>query len=297
MIEKKRIRNVNHYLIGISENENFYVSIKIDDGIWNRLRSLGFSIPLVSGEQILPRAIGPVSRFNANGCFIKRKDLPMETKYRELCIKDWHGNYHYTDVPYRRYQREEIPAPSMEIKIIEASGILYVVSPLLCKDESSSEDIKHVINLFLEFFGSCELLTENLLPAFANIPTTRVNWRILPEGDYPWERLAKAAGDLSSNRPMKAKYQEHSINTILGYKPSGLVYGAGGFRGYLVFKFPSKNLFVMENVLYGNATYVFENEWEQFSMLTKADIIHNDLFKKRIEHRLGWEDEIRKLLS
>lgn len=258
---------------------------------------MGFSIPLVIGEQILPRAIGPVTRFNANGGFIKRKDLPMETKYREICIKDWHGNYHYPDVPYKRYQREEIPAPSMELKIINASENLYVVSPLLRKDESNGQEIKHAINLFLELFGSCELLTENLLPALTNIPTTRVNWHILPEGDYPWERLAQVAGELLSNRPMKAKYQEHSINTILGYKPSGLVYGAGGFRGYLVFKFPSKNLFVMENVLYGNATYVFENEWEQFSLLTKADIIHNNLFKNRIEHRLGWEDKIKELLS
>ena len=53
----------------------------------------------------------------------------------------------------------------------------------------------------------------------------------------------------------------------------------------------------MENVIYGNATYVFEDDWEQFSQLTKAEIIQNSLVKRRIEHRSGWEAEIRRLLS
>lgn len=297
MIEKVRIRNIDSYLIGIHDNDNFFVSKRVDEINASKLNLIGFSVPVISGEQILPRPLGAVSQFNANGSFIKRKDLPMETKYRELCIKDWHGDYHYVDVPYKRYQREDIPAPSIELKIVDASGSLYVISPLLHKDESSFLEIKHVINLFLELFGSCELLTENLVPAISSIPTTRVNWRILPEGDYPWDRLAQIAGELSSNRIGKAKVQEHNISTILQYRPSGLVYGVGGFRGYLVFKFPSKNLFIMENVIYGNATYVFENDWEQFSQLTKAEIIQNNLVKRRIEHRLGWEDEIRRLLS
>ena len=297
MIDKVRIRNIDSYLIGIHDNDNFFVSKKASEINADKLNLLGFSIPLISGEQILPRALGAVSRLNANGSFIKSRDLPMETKYREVCIKDWHGDYHYVDVPYKRYQREDIPAPSIELKIVDISGDLYVTSPLLHRDDLSVSKIKHVINLFLELFGSCEILTENLLPAISSIPTTRVNWRILPEGDYPWDRLAQLAGNLSSNRTGKAKVQEHNIDTILRFRPSGLVYGAGGFRGYLVFKFPSKNLFIMENVIYGNATYVFEDDWEQFSQLTKAEIIQNSLVKKRIEHRSGWEAEIRRLLS
>ena len=233
MIDKVRIRNIDSYLIGIHDNDNFFVSKKASEINADKLNLLGFSIPLISGEQILPRALGAVSRLNANGSFIKRRDLPMETKYREVCIKDWHGDYHYVDVPYKRYQREDIPAPSIELKIVDISGDLYVTSPLLHRDDLSVSKIKHVINLFLELFGSCEILTENLLPAISSIPTTRVNWRILPEGDYPWDRLAQLAGNLSSNRTGKAKVQEHNIDTILRFRPSGLVYGAGGFRGYL----------------------------------------------------------------
>jgi hypothetical protein len=53
----------------------------------------------------------------------------------------------------------------------------------------------------------------------------------------------------------------------------------------------------MENVLYGNATYIFENEWEQFSRMTKAEIINNNLQKERFVHRNGWEDQIQSILG
>ena len=57
-----------------------------------------------------------------------------------------------------------------------------------------------------------------------------------------------------------------------------------------------KNLFVVENPLYGNATYVFDNNWEEFSKLSKSDVINNNLMKYRYEHRLGWESNIDNLL-
>jgi hypothetical protein len=53
----------------------------------------------------------------------------------------------------------------------------------------------------------------------------------------------------------------------------------------------------MENVIYGNATYVFENEWERYSQMTKAEIINQSLQKLRIEHHAGWENQIKKLLQ
>lgn len=297
MISKKRIRNIDSYLLGIRDNDSFFIVKKVSEIELNRLSLHGFSTPLIVGEQVLPRILGPISRINSIGSFIRRKDLPMETKFRDGCVKDWHGNYHFVDIPYKRYPREEIPAPSIELKIINISDELHVISPPLQRNNSSNSIIKHVINLFLELFGSCDVYTMDLVPALTSIPTIRVNWRILPEGEYPWTRLAQLAGNLSSSRTGIAKIQEHNINTILQFRPSELVYGAGGFRGYLVFKFPTKNLFVMENVIYGNATYIFENDWEQFSQLTKAEIIENSLVLRRIEHRAGWEDKIKSILS
>lgn len=291
------LRNIDNYLFGIQDGEDFFVSKKLDEVTSDKLHFLGYSDVTSNGEQVLPRIVGSVSRFNSEGGFIRLKDLPMETRYREVCVKDWHGNYHYVDVPYKRYQRQEIPAPSVELKIVDNNSEMLIVSPKLNKSEANVSQIKHTINLFLELFGSCEILNSSLVPAISSIPTRRVNWKILPEGEYPWKRLSQLAGDLSSSRVGKAKIQEHNFDAILKYNPVEIIYGAGGFRGYLVFRFPTKNLFVMENALYGNATYVFENDWEKFSHLTKAEIIQNNLEKGRIEHRSGWENAIDKLLS
>lgn len=297
MINKKSIRNVSNYLFAIKDGEEFFVVKNANDVSQQLIKSIGFSNGLINGVQVLPRAMGPVSKFNAEGGFIKLIDLPMETMYRTICVQDWHGNDHYVDVPYKRYQRENIKAPSVELKIVEMDGVFYLVSPKMNKSDSEDENNKHVINLFLELFGSCEIFNQSYEPAISTIPTTRVNWHILPEGEYPWERLSQIAGNLSSYRAGKAKMQRHNIRIIESYNPKNMIYGMGGFRGYLIFVFPERNLFVMENVMYGNATYVFENEWEQFSQLTKAEIIQNNLQRYRFEHREGWEDNIRKILS
>ena len=54
MIDKVRIRNIDSYLIGIHDNDNFFVSKKASEINADKLNLLGFSIPLISGEQILP---------------------------------------------------------------------------------------------------------------------------------------------------------------------------------------------------------------------------------------------------
>lgn len=297
MIDKKRIRNIDNYLIGIQDDEEFFVSICFNTLNKTKIQNTGLSIPPIIGEQILPKIVGPISRFNANGGFCKLKDKPKEICYREISVKDWHGNYHNVYIPYNRFRRKAIPPYGIEIKTIENNDNIYLVSPKLCRNEENCGLIKHVINLFLELFGSCEILNSTFLAPLSAIPTTRVNWKILPEGEYPWERIAEISGNIKSQSVGKARIQEQNINYVLKFKPQRLIYGAGGFRGYLIFEFPEKQLYVMENVIYGNATYIFENDWKQFSQLTKAEIINNRLQKERFEHRDDWESHINKLLK
>lgn len=69
-----------------------------------------------------------------------------------------------------------------------------------------------------------------------------------------------------------------------------------GFSRYVVFGFPQKNLYVVESMVYGNATYMFARDWESLSRMTKAEILEGGLHEQRLVHRLGWEDEVRRLL-
>ena len=57
-----------------------------------------------------------------------------------------------------------------------------------------------------------------------------------------------------------------------------------------------KHLVLMENMIYGNATYVFRDNWEELSKLSKAEIIKNNLQDKRFVHRESWPYQISALL-
>ncbi len=140
--------NIDRYLSPFRREQQIYVATKIDDQSDNKLLfRAGFLEPELTGLKILPRAIGPVSRFNSEGEDILLKNLPKERYYREACIKDWHGYYHYVDIPDKRYQRKHIDAPLAEVSLVDINGDKYVISDLLNNIVSEKDAIKHVINL------------------------------------------------------------------------------------------------------------------------------------------------------
>ena len=86
------------------------------------------------------------------------------------------------------------------------------------------------------------------------------------------------------------------------FRPECDVETHSGLRKYkpiirVLSAFPEKNLFILENMLYGNATYVFDNNWEEFSQLSKGEILNSGLLQERIVHREGWESSISRLFS
>lgn len=296
MIDKKRIRNVDAYLLGIKRGDSFYVAKKASDVKSDLLEKLGFGIPVEEGVKLLAKKIGPVSKFNVDGSFERLKHLPKETKTRLAVLKDWHGNYHLVDISYQRYKRRPINAPETELFVLRINDEPFIISELLQNAEENDNYNRHVINLFLEYFGDCEILDEQKNTAFKNIPIRRVNWEILPKGDYPWDRIPFE--DFKLRGKNKEKLQRYTYDTIVKYKPEDVTIGRGGFRGYIAFHFPQKNIVLLEHFKYGNATYVFDdNNWENILQLTKSQIINAHIEKDRIEHHLGWEDEINKLLK
>jgi hypothetical protein len=54
---------------------------------------------------------------------------------------------------------------------------------------------------------------------------------------------------------------------------------------------------VVESAHYGNATYIFGEDWARLSQMTKAEIIEGGLHRERIIHREGWEGEMRRVLQ
>lgn len=237
-IKKRRIRNIWAYLNLFKKGEDFFVGLRDLRSPKKQLKKIGFSKDLQDGEQILPSALGPVSTYNACGKNIVRRDLPMETAYRQVewHWKDWGGYDHskIVDVPYARYPREFVTPPSEEIQIVVNNNEIILLSKILQNTESKEEEIIHIVNLFLELFGECELLKKNLIPP-VRPQIIRLNWKVLPPGEYPWERVKKHVKNVihqqsKGNQPVI----RHRIETITNYNPDFVAIGKGGFNGYLI---------------------------------------------------------------
>lgn len=301
-INKKRIQNVDRYLIGFEANENIVIIVDDLERFSNRLASIGFDASLPLGEKVLPSVVGTISEYNANGRYEQLRELPKEvfyvTQVRE--IKDWHGNYHtvFPSIQYKRFQTQFIEAPSQELSILkDTENNKIIASEKIEYTDENKLLIKHTVNLFLELFGECNIVDEEFFSR-QRTPIKRVSWNILPQGQMPWERMKESLSDLLDKTGVESK--EDSLKRfefINSFSPDFVATGNGGFNDYVVFGFKERNLYVLENSFAGNATYVFNNDWETLSQLTKAEILQENLQVHRLIHRKNWKRSIREILQ
>jgi hypothetical protein len=307
LIKQRRVINLEKHLTSIRDNTDIFFGISNIDRFAKKLKIVGFTEQLEALEIVLPAAkFGPISRFNADGKALVQKYLPKETAYRmvEWHWKEWRGQGEteemtdWRDVPYQRYPRKYIAPPSCELSVTknDKGDRIIIVGPFKYVSENY-EIIRHVINLFLEIFGECEVFDSNL-ENILHSPLKRLNWRILPPGKYPWEILEKHIQPIiertkKGNQPII----KDRFKTINDYLPEFHAIGEGGFWGYVVFGFASKGIYVFESNYTGNATYIFDENWEELSKLSKAEIMNENLQKGRVVHLKGWHDQIAELLG
>lgn len=208
---------------------------------------------------------------------------------------DWHGNPH-SGMQIRSqqvFQRELTPPPEEYLTVLRAeSGLLLSSRPFDVASDSDAS-IVHVINLFLELFGTLSITPVDLMSA-SSLSVKRLNWRVLPPGEYPFERAKKGLKEFLSHvdeavRPVV----ESRIRSVTQYKPDFVAVGVGGFREYVVFGFQSRNIYVLESPTLGNATYVFRNNWAEVSVLSKKQILDGSLHEARLIHNHRWTGALR----
>ncbi len=308
-IQKKRIRSLEKYLSPISLGSKIVFGVSGIARFAPILKKVGFTEALDMGETVLPASVfGARSRFNAHGSKLIHRDRPKEDSCRliEWTWKQWAGGGEleertdWRDRCVKRYPRTPIPAPSIELTIAtNAQGEKLVVSSARVYVPEQRSQLLHIINLFLEIFGECEILQENLEAAIY-LPQTlkRLNWRVLPPGQYPWNQVESIVKNMVERAPRgNQKLIADRLHTIHQYKPDFFAVGEAGFNGYFVFGFQTKNLFVLESIYSDNATYVLAEDWENLSKLTKAEILNQSLHEKRFVHRSGWHACVRQLLA
>jgi DNA-binding IclR family transcriptional regulator len=87
MLIRSRVKSLTKHLSKFNGDEAVYVALVATDANLESLSGIGFSVPLVEGEQLLPPGTaGTASRRNADGDEIVHKDQPKETHHRQ---KQW----------------------------------------------------------------------------------------------------------------------------------------------------------------------------------------------------------------
>ena len=271
-----------------------------------KLTAAGFSTNPRPGDTILPAVNGSVTDFNANGRYVVRKDLPKEERYIttvEWTWEEWAGPYETTTrtedrAVYREcYQRDFHPPPAAELTIIDHEDQLLVVSEELTHSATQEDHIRHILNVFLELFGACEIRHADLQTVTP--PSIRkVNWTLLPPGQHPWSRVHQHISRMLRDKaPRSTNPIQNRLNELASFNPNEVYIGEGGFRAYVAYIFNEKGLAVLESILLDNATYVFDRDWQKVSQMTKAQILQSHLHRDRIIHATNWNDRIRELLE
>lgn len=314
IINKTRINKLETQFknLDIKEGDNLVVSVS-DIRRFDNLNKIGFTEKLELNEQVLPAInsglgkTSSVTKHNSEGSYIKRPEWGKETKYyqREFTRHEWRGRYRTEEVtdictvPYERICREYIKPPSIELRIVEKEGNKIIIAAKEFRYKKDDEILKHTINLFLELFKECKILNEDLseLTVLADLKNIkRLNWKILPEGEMPWETVEEQLNPiLKQIKNTKKPADKARLEHIYSYKPTTVFYGKSGFNGYVGFEF--KDFTILESLLYGNAIYVFDKDCMELTKLTKKEILDDNLHIKRIIHKDGWEKDVMDLFE
>lgn len=301
IIKKKRINSEKYFATAVEDKPVF---IKVDNVLRfaDKLKIFGFDEKIKDGTCILPNTFNRSAEKNAEAyCTINRK-LPKE-KYTQTIYwtrQEWAGYNEtrevsdFVDIPRERYHRDWHLPYSVYFTYVEAEEP-YIISDEIIYNKSNVEKLMNTVNMVLGLFGECTIDGESLPDKIKKI---HLDWEILPTGKYPWTSVKPAIEEITHKCKITQKEMMlRNCQVIVDMEPEFVAYGRSGFRGYAVFGFTKKNLYVLESIFPNNATYIFDNNWEELSKLTKAEILSGGLQKERIIHSANWPQKFKKVME
>ena len=301
IIQQRRVRRLERHVTGLIPHTSLRVVVDLAHVNASRLERSGFN-GLQDGDQLLPTIVGTVTRFNAEGRFQVHRDQPKESRFvgrRTWTRHQWAGRgettivTEETDVYRDCYPRTPIPAPGVELTLLEHDGKRFAVSPTLEWGVTPEDDVLHVINLFLELFREAEVRHDDL-QAFTPPNTCRVNWSMLPAGPQALGAVTAHVAPLIGRLAESFRGPVNSRLTVMAsLNPDPVYVGVGGFNGYVAYVFSPKGKVILESIYPGNATYVFDSNWPSIAQLNKQEVLAGRHNIDRIFHTEGWEAKVR----
>lgn len=300
LIKQSRILS-GKYFTTAQPGSLIYIRVSDLSRFSSKIKTFGFNDDDVTGSAILPAPFNRYAMKNAEQFFVVNKNLPKEEYYQAIywTRHEWAGRGEtvpVTEITYvlrERYHRDYYAPYSVyfslnrEERFIVSEGIPY-------EDENTAKLI-NTVNMLLGLFGECEILLDEIERPKCEV--LRLNWEILPKGECPWGEVNELIEEVTKKCNQTQKQVMLRDCKIIHEKgPDFVAYGRSGFRGYIVFGFKAKNLYVFESIYPNNATYIVENDWEVLSQLTKAQILSKNLHKARIIHSEAWGKQFNKVM-
>lgn len=254
-------------------------------------------------SRVPPKRLGRYSTINVDGLEIVRSDLPKYTKTFIFQAPNWNGSGTHAVYQDRLVYPRDFIAPrqlevSVEIIKDEPPGVHHVkfaVEQVLRKSAAEFDsDLLFNLNLLMEVAGAADVFrSDTSLEEYAK--TIQLSWEILPPGKVD----VVLAGMLRGKPPVspeRRKIMEERLAVLARFEPRVYMAGTSGFLRYFGAQFKD-DLVAFENIEYGNALYVMFSDWQNLSQRSRVDLLKGprDGFE-RIEHRKGWEKELRAIL-
>lgn len=304
-LKKKRINTLS-CLNWIKEGQKIVIALQDAIRFKEKLIKLGFSTELRNGEKILPLVVNPATARNAEVFYKIDRTQPKETYYQPLwwTHNEWIGRgetqevSEYVYIQRTRFKRINYLPYSIELTLkYNKNEIIFVITDAIKFCKQNEKMLINTINIFLTCFGECNILTENLENILPD-KVIRLNWDILPQGNYPWEKIEKVLEKVSkkSSRTSR-KILIDNCRYINSFSPDFMALGKSGFNGYVIWGFNDKKRYILESIYTNNATYVFGKDWKELSKLSKAEILSENLQIARIIHNNKWKQYINQLME
>ncbi|UUM31792.1 hypothetical protein [Vibrio japonicus] len=301
-VKANSIRKATKVINAAKGAETIKLVQRLDSSHAEILSLIGFDDYLQDGLQLVPAQIGKYTSFNADGKEVVRKDLPLQPEPVSFHTswKDGHGNEHSGTCTRMvdKYPRDYIDAPMEKLTLVESGDSFYVTTREIGLASIKQEDLVHLSNVMLEIFGQFQVVDAKKND-YTTLTIKEIGWDILPKGAYPWSKLKPLIGEVIEKKAKSTQQPvvEDRMKTITNFNPDFVAVGRAGFSGYFVYGFENKGIYILESIYLDNATYVFGDDWEKLSKLTKNEIINGAEEHERIIHDKRWGQYIRQILG
>lgn len=314
---KKSFRKVPYKIVSKLESlksDDFIVSCvkripltDIEAGVYKHL-NIAINNGKISYDKIIvpnPKT-GRYSRYNLHGRIISLKDLPKVSKYYSVDVPnfgDWSKGSHQVTWSKKVYQTKHILPKEiyLNIELLNHDQTNYTfkfsLDTILVKnqDELMDELLFHCC-LLQENTGLCDIF-ETTAKTDEYMKTLYVGWELLPPGMKYSEILGKLLKSSENLSPKSEAVIKERLTFFQTLKIKNSILGASKFDRYFGAIFDNGYV-LLENIKYGNAIYIFKDNWLELSKLSRIELQRiNSSDVIRIPHSSNWKNNVKQALK